>query len=69
METELTVKELLELIKKPITVYSWVQLFEGSGEYIKITKTPLYDRLKTNDSWELKQETKAVLRNGSIYIN
>ena len=63
-ETKMTIKQM---IKKANYVFVWVTVYDGDGEYIKVSKTAINFPLnKINDF----DKEKFVLReDGDLYIN
>ena len=63
-ETKMTIKQM---IKKANYVFVWVTVYDGDGEYIKVSKTALNFPLKTINDFD---KEKFVLReDGDLYIN
>ena len=55
-------------ITKAKSVFVWVNIYDGDGEYIETSKAKLVNALRSNP--ELLDESKFVLReDGDLYVN
>lgn len=63
-EKKMTIKQK---IKKAKAVYAWVLLYNGGGEYIRISKKALLDSITVYES--LDESKFDIDAEGQLYIN
>ena len=57
-------------IRQAKNVFVWVDIYDGDGEYIEISKSKLTNVLRSIKDFDLVDDNKFILReDGDLYVN